>query len=69
MVSCSSYIFVCGISYTIAWAFCIVRLNSKGSAKAYDWGWTRRIPTLLFIEVKTNLLKFSDSWGFYRSLK
>ena len=51
MVSCSSYIFVCGISYTIAWAFCIVRLNSKGSAKAYDWGWTRRIPTLLFIYV------------------
>ena len=49
-----------------AWAFCIVRLNSKGSAKAYDWGWTRRIPTLLFIEGKTNLLSFpilGDSFG------
>jgi len=31
--------------YTIAWAFCIVRLDSLGNAKAYVWGWTRGIPT------------------------
>lgn len=66
MVSYMSYVFVCGFLYTIAWAFCIVRLNSKGSAKAYDWGWTMRIPTLLFVEGKTNSLSFpilGDSIG------
>ena len=44
LVSCMTICSYMELSYTIAWAFCIVRLNSKGSAKAYDWGWTKRSP-------------------------
>lgn len=42
-------------SYTIAWAFCIVRLFQLGQCEGLRVvGWARRIPRFRFIEVYQN---------------
>lgn len=50
-----------------AWAFCIVRLDDLGNAKASKVGWAKANPTLCFYKnIKTFRVKIAGYWGSIR---